>query len=78
MGTSTEELKLEFEFSNTFISRDKNADCPVFLRHRGIQGSLRATNVVEGGLDKVKLVLRGKRCFLKGVAIILTLCRIFG
>jgi hypothetical protein len=62
MGTVREELRFEFEFSNTFTSPDKQKQVPVFLRHKGIQGSLRASNVAEsGGLDKVKLVLRGMK-----------------
>ena len=64
MGTTKEELKLDFEFSNTFTSKNKEEEVPVFLRHRGIQGSLRASKVSEScRLDKVKLVLRGvKEC----------------
>jgi hypothetical protein len=60
MGTTKEELKLDFEFSNTFTSKDRDKEVPVFLRHRGIQGSLSASKIAEsGGLDKVKLVLKG-------------------
>jgi hypothetical protein len=62
MITTKEELKLDFEFSNTFTSKDKEKEVPVFLRYRGIQGSLRASELAEsGGLDKVKLVLRGRK-----------------
>jgi len=61
MGSIDENMKLKFEFSNTFLSKDRKADCPVFLRHRGIHGSLRVMDVDEGGLDKVKLILRGTR-----------------
>jgi len=61
MGPVTEKMNMEFEFSNAFLSKDRKADCPVFLRHRGIQGSLRVTNVDESGLEKVKLILRGTR-----------------
>lgn len=67
MCSSKKELKLDFEFSNTFISKDNDKEIPVFLRHRGIQGTLRASQAAEsGGIDKVKLVLRGtKKCSVR-------------
>jgi hypothetical protein len=80
MGSTEEELRLDFEFSNTFTSQDKKKEVPVFLRHRGIQGSLRASNVAKsGGLDKVKLVLRGMEASLcHDFVILLIFHRIFG
>jgi hypothetical protein len=74
MVTITEELKLDFDFSNTFTSKDKHKEVPVFLRYRGIQGSLRASQLAEsGGLDKVKLVLRGmKNCRATTFILLLT------
>lgn len=76
MVPTKEELKLDFDFSNTFTSKDKNKEVPVFLRYRGIQGSLRASQLTEsGGLDKVKLVLRGmKNC--RATTFILSLTNI--
>ncbi|TLD26186.1 hypothetical protein E2P81_ATG07998 [Venturia nashicola] len=60
MGAPREELKLDFEFTNTFASKDENTGIPVFLRHRGVQGTLNVSKVAEsGGIEKVKLVLKG-------------------
>ncbi|QDS67953.1 hypothetical protein FKW77_008957 [Venturia effusa] len=60
MGAPREELKLDFEFMNTFPSRELDNEVPIFLRHRGIQGTLKASRVAEsGGIEKVKLVLKG-------------------
>jgi len=50
-------LKFEFDFSNSFSSSDSNV--PVFLRHRGVRGSLRVENVTANEVEKVKVVLRG-------------------
>lgn len=62
MGAVKEELKLDFEFTNTFTSKTQDTEIPVFLRHRGIQGTLKASNVAEsGGIEKVKLVLKGMK-----------------
>lgn len=74
MVTTKEDLKLDFDFSNTFTSKDKKMEVPVFLRYRGIQGSLRASKLTEsGGIDKVKLVLRGmKKCRATFFILLLT------
>lgn len=79
MGATKEELKLDFEFTNTFTTKDEDSEIPVFLRHRGIQGTLKASKVAEsGGLDKVKLVLKGMRVYSAMLSILqLTICRIF-
>jgi hypothetical protein len=52
-----EELKLDFHFSNAHASREEST--PVFLRHRGVRGSLKAKYGAENNVEKVKLVLRG-------------------
>jgi hypothetical protein len=52
-----EDLQLDFHFSNAFASREKAS--PVFLRHRGIRGSLKARFGAENDVEKVKVVLRG-------------------
>jgi hypothetical protein len=52
-----EELQLDFHFSNAHSSREQSA--PVFLRHTGVRGSLKAKYGVENNVEKVKLVLRG-------------------
>jgi hypothetical protein len=52
-----EELRLDFHFSNAFASREKAS--PVFLRHRGIRGSLKAKHGAENDVEKVKVVLKG-------------------
>ncbi|RDI89525.1 hypothetical protein Vi05172_g104 [Venturia inaequalis] len=60
MGAIKEDLKLDFEFTNTFSAKDEDKEIPVFLRHRGIQGTLKASKVAgSGGIEKVKLVLKG-------------------
>jgi hypothetical protein len=52
-----EELKLDLHFSNAYASREKAS--PVFLRHRGIQGSLKALHGEANDVEKVKVVLKG-------------------
>jgi len=42
---------------NAFAEKDKSL--PVFLRERGIKGTLRVTNADGRRIEKVKLVLRG-------------------
>lgn len=71
MGATKEELKLDFEFTNTFTTKDEDSEIPVFLRHRGIQGTLKASKVAESsGLDKVKLVLKGMRVYSAMLSIL--------
>lgn len=53
-----EELDLQFRFSNPIAHREQTS--PVFLRHRGIQGSLITKNRSGHGVEKVKVVLRGR------------------
>jgi len=52
-----EELQLDFQFSNAYAAREQSS--PVFLRHRGIRGSLKAKHGAENDVEKVKVVLRG-------------------
>lgn len=80
MGAIKEDLKLDFEFTNTFSAKDEDKEIPVFLRHRGIQGTLKASKVAgSGGIEKVKLVLKGTGvCFSKLSNLQLIIHRIYG
>ncbi|KAF2403710.1 hypothetical protein EJ06DRAFT_527313 [Trichodelitschia bisporula] len=51
------DLRLEFDFADD--SRRPGSAIPVFFRHTGVKGSLRAFNVSNNDVDKIKIVLRG-------------------
>lgn len=53
----SKELGFEFRFSNAFAGREESS--PVFLRHKGIQGSVNVKYVAENEVEKIKVVLRG-------------------
>ena len=50
--------KLSFEFSGAFGQSELSN--PVFLRHKGVHGGLRLLNGLGIGVDKVKIILKGK------------------
>ena len=52
---------MKFEYGNTFSKNESTI--PVFLRCRGINGSL-SLDFPEDSVDKIKIVLQGKSLYL--------------
>jgi hypothetical protein len=50
-------ISMQFHPGNPFCQKSKDS-IPIFLRHRGVKGSLNISYPAES-LDKIKIVLKG-------------------